>query len=72
MADATSPTPPSSELSATLLSNKCVEPYSPNGPENAKKQQQKKKKKKKKKKKEKKQHYIDVRLLICIWCGPFI
>ena len=36
MADATSLTPPSPGLSATLLSNKHVEPYSPKGPENVK------------------------------------
>ena len=36
MADATSPTPPSPGLSATLLSNKSVEPYSLKGPENVK------------------------------------
>ena len=33
MADATSLTPPSRGLSATLLSDKRVEPYSPKGPE---------------------------------------
>ena len=36
MADATSLTRPSPGLSATLLSNKCVEPYSPKGPDSAK------------------------------------
>ena len=36
MADATSLTPPRPGLSATLLSNKRVEPYSPKGPENVK------------------------------------
>ena len=36
MADATSFTPPSPGLGATLLSNKHVEPYSPKGPENVK------------------------------------
>ena len=36
MADATSLTPPSPGLRATLLSNKRVEPYSPKGPENVK------------------------------------
>ena len=50
MADATSLTPPSPGLSATLLPNKSVEPYSPKEPENVKK-----------KKKKKKKHYIDVR-----------
>ena len=34
MADATSLTPPSPGLSATLLSNKRVDSYSPRGPEN--------------------------------------
>ena len=47
MADATSLTPPSP---GWVLSNKHVEPYSPQGPENVKK----------KKKKKKKKHYIDV------------
>ena len=36
MADATSLTPPSPGLSATLLPNKSVEPYSPKEPENVK------------------------------------
>ena len=36
MADATSLTPPSPGLSATLLSNESVEHYSPKGPENVK------------------------------------
>ena len=36
MAYATSLTPPSPGLSATLLSNKGVEPYSPKGPEDIK------------------------------------
>ena len=36
MADATSLTPPSPGLSATLLPNKSVESYSPKGPENVK------------------------------------
>ena len=36
MADATSLTPASTGLSATLLSNERVEPYSPKGPENVK------------------------------------
>ena len=36
MADATSLTPPSPGLSATLPSNKRVEPYSPKGPESVK------------------------------------
>ena len=38
MADATSLTPRSPGLSAPLLSNKNVEPYSPKGPENEKRQ----------------------------------
>ena len=36
MADATSLTPPSPGLSATLRPNKSVEPNSPKGPENVK------------------------------------
>ena len=36
MADATALTPPSPELSATLLPNKSVKSYSPKGPENLK------------------------------------
>ena len=36
MADATSLTPPIPGLSATLLLNTSVDPYSPKGPENVK------------------------------------